>query len=75
MNWPFEQLQAKTDTSSRWEPAYLGMELRTAEMFAVLVLPSGLVAEILSDKKFTGVLHLTQMEQEWACQSGKGINT
>lgn len=49
MNWLFEQLQAKSDTSSRWEPAYLGMELRTAEMFAVLVLRSGLTAEILSD--------------------------
>lgn len=49
MNWLFEQLQATSDTSSRWEPAYLGMELRTAEMFAVLVLLSGLTAEILSD--------------------------
>lgn len=49
MNCPFEQLQAKSDTSSRWEPEYLGMELRTGEMFAVLVLPSGLTAEILSD--------------------------
>lgn len=44
-------------------------------MFAILVLPSGLTAKVLSDKKFTEVVHLTQMEQEWACQSGKGINT
>lgn len=44
-------------------------------MFAVLVLPSGLMAKILSDENFTGVVHLTQMEQEWACQSGKWINT
>lgn len=49
MSWPFEQLQAKSDTCSRWEPAYLGIELRTAEMLAALVLPSGLMAEILSD--------------------------
>lgn len=53
----------------------MGMELRTAEMFAVLVLPSGLMAKILSDENFTGVVHLTQTEQEWACQSGKWINT
>lgn len=54
INWPFEQLQAQNETihgmfPCRMEPAHLGMGLRTAEMFAVLVLPSGLMAKILSD--------------------------
>lgn len=55
MDWHFKQLQPKKVihpfifNDSRWKSAYLDMELRTAEMPAVLVLLSGLMAEVLSD--------------------------